>query len=78
MLSRLPCIVLAGSDPPAGVIPRELKREDMLTGYKGAHRLPWGRCLAGELVERIKESDRFEEPILVGPRRIYVRQVGRR
>jgi hypothetical protein len=47
----------------------------MLTGYKGAHRLPWGRCLAGELVERIKESDRFEEPILVGPRRIYDGQV---
>ena len=75
MLSRLLCIVLAGSDPPAGVIPRGLKREDMLTGYKGAYRLPWGRCLAGELVERIKESDRFEEPILVGPRRIYDGQV---
>ena len=75
MLSRLPCIILAGSDPLAGVIPSGMKREELLTGYKGAHRLPWGRCLAGELVERIKESDRFEEPILVGPQRIYDGQV---
>lgn len=75
MLERLPIIILAGSDPSPGIVPHGLKREDMLTGYKGAHRLPWGRCIAGELVERVKESDRFEEPILVGPRRIYEGQV---
>ena len=75
MPGRLPIIILAGSDPRPGAVPRGLKREDMLSGYKGAHRLPWGRCLAGELVERVKESDRFEEPILVGPRWVYDGQV---
>ncbi|NIO10259.1 MAG: hypothetical protein GTO40_20545, partial [Deltaproteobacteria bacterium] len=75
MPSRLPCIVLAGSDPFSGAIPTGLKREDMLTGYKGAQRLPVKRCLAGELVERLKQSDRFEGPILVGPRRIYEGEV---
>lgn len=71
MRGRLPIVILAGSDLRAGPVPQGLKRENMLTGYKGAHRLPWGHCLAGELVERVKESDRFEEPILVGPRRVY-------
>ncbi|MCZ6681017.1 MAG: hypothetical protein O7E52_27665 [Candidatus Poribacteria bacterium] len=75
MPTRLAIIVLAGSDPFPGPIPRGLKQEDILTGYKGSHRLPWGRCLAGELVERVKESDRFEDPILIGPRRVYEGQV---
>ncbi len=75
MPTRLPLIVLAGSDPYSTPVPRGLNPEDMLTGYKGSHRLPWGRCLAGELVERMKESGRFEDPILIGPRRVYEGQV---
>ena len=75
MPARLAIIVLAGSDPYPAPVPHGLKREDMLSGYKGSHRLPWGPCLAGELVERVKESDRFEEPILLGPRRLYEGQV---
>ncbi len=43
----------------------------MLTGFKGALRLPWGRCLAAELIQRIRASGRFDEPLLVGPRRVY-------
>ncbi len=75
MPTRLAIIVLAGSDPYPAPVPPGLQQEDMLSGYKGSHRLPWGRCLAGELVERVKESDRFEEPILLGPRRVYEGQV---
>ena len=48
-----------------------MSHEQMLTGFKGAKRLPWGRCLAAELIERIRQTDRFHEPLLIGPRRIY-------
>jgi hypothetical protein len=75
MPARLAIVVLAGSDPYPVPVPNGLKQEEMLTGYKGSHRLPWGACLAGELVERVKRSDRFEEPILLGPRRVYEGQV---
>ncbi len=33
--------------------------------------MPWGRSLAGELVERVRKSGRFEEPILLGPRGVF-------
>ena len=71
MQRRLPIIVLAGSDAYPGAVPPGMRSEDMLDGYKGVHRLPGGRCLAGELVDRLKRSDWFEEPILVGPRHVY-------
>ncbi len=43
----------------------------MLHGYKGAVQLPSGRSLVGELVERLRAADRFDDPILIGPRRVY-------
>jgi hypothetical protein len=75
MIDRMPILVLAGSDRAAGPTPQGLEQGELLTGYKGAIPLPGGRCLAQELVERLRQSDRFEEPILVGPRHIYDRKV---
>jgi hypothetical protein len=71
MTSRIPILVLGGSDPQPGAVPPGLSPDQMLTGFKGAKLLPWGRCLAAELMERIRRTDRFHEPLLIGPRRIY-------
>ena len=67
MSKELPLLILAGSDRRRGPVPRALSEGDMLTGTKGALELPWGRCLAAEVVERYRNSDRFADPILVGP-----------
>jgi hypothetical protein len=71
MSSRMPIVVLGGSDPRPGPVPRGMSPDQMLTGFKGATPLPWGRCLAAELIERIRQTNRFDEPLLIGPRRIY-------
>ena len=71
MNDLLPIIILAGGNERVETIPNGLTPDDILRGFKGAVKLPSGRCIVGELIERICESGRFEEPILVGPRRIY-------
>ncbi len=71
MSDLLPIIILAGGTERVETIPDGFTADDLLRGYKGAVKLPSGRCIAGELIERICESGRFEEPVLVGPRRIY-------
>lgn len=71
MSDLLPIIILAGGNERVETIPDGFTAEDLLQGYKGAVKLPSGRCIAGELIERIRESRRFEDPVLVGPRRIY-------
>ena len=71
MSDLLPIIILAGGNDRVETIPDGFTADDLLRGFKGAVKLPSGRCIAGELVERIRESARFEKPILVGPRRIY-------
>jgi hypothetical protein len=71
----LPLLILANSDRQAGPVPRGLRPEDMLRGFKGAHRLASGRCLAAELVERYRQSGRFADPILIGPRHVYQGEV---
>ena len=71
MSDRLPIIILAGGNDRLETIPDGLTAGDMLRGFKGAVKLPSGRCLAAELIERIRESGRFEEPVLVGPQRVY-------
>jgi hypothetical protein len=75
MAERLPIIVLAGSDPEPGPVPKGLHAEEMLTGYKGACRLPGGGSLVAELIDRIRLSERFEQPIVVGPRRVFEHEV---
>lgn len=67
----MPVIVLGGSDMQPAPVPRGMKPDEMLTGYKGTLQLPSGRCLASELIERLRQSDRFEDPILVGPGDVY-------
>lgn len=71
MSDRLPIIILAGGNDQLETIPGGLTDRDMLRGFKGAVPLPSGRCIAGELVQRVRESERFTEPVLVGPRRVY-------
>lgn len=71
MSDLLPIIILAGGNDRLETIPGGFTADDMLRGFKGAVRLPSGRCIASELVQRIRGSGRFEEPVLVGPRRVY-------
>jgi hypothetical protein len=71
MKELLPIIILGGSDRYRETIPKGLTADDMLSGFKGAVRLPTGRCIAGELVARIRDSGCFLDPILVGPRDAY-------
>ncbi len=71
MSDLLPIIILAGGNDSLETIPDGFAADDMLRGFKGAVRLPSGRCIAGELIQRVSDSGRFETPILVGPRRIY-------
>jgi len=71
MSGRLPILVLGGSDPGPDAVPQGLPPGEMLSGFKAAQALPWGRCLVAELIARVRQSNRFHEPLLVGPRRIY-------
>ncbi len=71
MSNRLPIFVLAGSDVSPDDTPRKLQPTDALAGPKGTIQLGSGRCLAAELVERIRNSECFTDPLLVGPRDWY-------
>ncbi|MEZ6053909.1 MAG: hypothetical protein R3C02_21370 [Planctomycetaceae bacterium] len=71
MSGRIPIIILGGSDSRPGPVPEDVEHSRMLRGFKGAIALPNGRCLAQELVERIRGTDRFQDPVIVGPRRVY-------
>jgi hypothetical protein len=68
---RMPILILAGSDERPAPTPATLEADDLLTGYKGAFPLPSGRCLAAELIARLRDTKRFCDPLLLGPRRIY-------
>ena len=48
----------------------------MLSGFKAVYRLPSGVPLISELIDRLDKSGRFEQPILIGPRRVYEGIVG--
>jgi hypothetical protein len=71
MADRLPLIILAGSDRRAGPVATGVRPEEMLRGCKGAHRLPSGRPLLAELVDRYRRSECFADPIVVGPLQVY-------
>jgi hypothetical protein len=71
MSTRIPIIVLGGSDQQPSAIPKGLSQQQMLQGFKGALQLANGRCLVDELIERINASECFGEPLLVGPREVY-------
>ncbi len=75
MSERLPIVILGGSDRQASTVPQQLSSAEMLSGFKGAAPLPWGRTLAGELIHRIGLTQRFARPILIGPQRVYQGQV---
>jgi hypothetical protein len=68
---RMPVCILAGSNERPPPAPESLATSDMLTGFKGALKFPSGQSLAAELVERLRDSGRFQEPLIIGPRAIY-------
>jgi hypothetical protein len=43
----------------------------MLTGYKATLLLPNGRSLLSELINHVRDSDRFLDPIVIGPTKIF-------
>jgi len=71
MNGLMPIIIFGGSDSYRETVPEGLSADDMLSGFKGAVCLPSGRCIAGELIQRIRQSGRFREPVLIGPRDAY-------
>lgn len=71
MTEPIPILILAGSDRRRGPVHPELHADDMLSGYKGALPLPWGKCVAAELVDRFRATGRFADPLIVGPRSVY-------
>ncbi len=71
MTDLLPVLVMAGGNDRVETIPEGMAPGDLLQGFKGAVRLPSGRCIAGELIQRMRESRRFEDPVLVGPAHVY-------
>ena len=71
MTEGLPLIILAGSDQRPGPVPPGLSPEQVLRGFKGAHRLPSSRPLVAELVDRYRQIRRFADPIVLGPERVY-------
>jgi hypothetical protein len=71
MVPQLPIIVLGNSDAHPGSSPDGVPREELLSGPKGIIALRSGRCLVAELIERIRQSQRFQDPLLLGPRDWY-------
>jgi hypothetical protein len=71
MTALLPLLILAGSDQRPGPLPEGFTAADVLSGFKGALPLPGGRCLVAELVERFRDSRRFADPLVIGPRSVY-------
>ncbi|MHB8971695.1 MAG: hypothetical protein ACYC3X_12040 [Pirellulaceae bacterium] len=72
---RLPIIILAGSDSRPGDAPAGVPRDAVLAGPKGTLTLRSGRCLAAELIDRVRASQRFGEPLLLGSRSEYAGKV---
>lgn len=71
MGAPLPILILAGSDRRPGPVPPGLTREEMLSGYKGALPVPWGGSLVAELIRRLRQTERFADPVVIGPRSVY-------
>lgn len=71
MTHRIPILILGGSDAKRGPLHEELSANEVITGFKGALPLPSGRSLAAELIDRYRQTDRFQDPILLGPREVY-------
>ena len=71
MPTRLPILILAGSDLQPSPTPAELTHDDMLSGFKALYKLSSGVPLINELINRFNMSGRFQQPIIIGPRRMY-------
>jgi hypothetical protein len=71
MSDRLPIIILAGGDARPGDAPAGVPQGVILAGPKGTMLLPSGRCLVAELIDRVRASQRFSEPLLLAPRSWY-------
>lgn len=68
---RIPIYILGGSDSKPGPVPKDMDHSRMLRGFKGAIEIASGRCLVQEFVDRIRCTNRFEDPVLFGPSHVY-------
>ncbi|MCA9072966.1 MAG: hypothetical protein KDA84_28780 [Planctomycetaceae bacterium] len=71
MTAKIPLVILAGSDSRRGPLHEKLSADQVITGFKGALPLASGKCLAAELIDRYRQTGRFEDPVLLGPRAVY-------
>ena len=75
MESRLPIVILAGSDLKRGFVPPGAEGLHFMVGYKGADVRVRGRPLVELVLERVRESEAFGDVYVAGPSRIYSRLV---
>ena len=79
MAYQIPIVIMGGADKPEKQkrIRKWHKRnnKNTITGYKLARLRLNGKSLGQNLVERLKESGYFNEIYIVGPKRIYEKEV---
>lgn len=70
-MSKVPLVILAGSDPRRGAVPAGGEGFHYLVGYKGADLKIGGRPLIVELISRCRQSDAFGDIYVAGPQRVF-------
>lgn len=69
--SRVPIVILGGSDRRAGPLPESAAERHALAGYKGASIRIGERPLVECIIDRIADSGHFGSIFIAGPARIY-------
>lgn len=70
-MTKIPLVILAGSDNRRGAVPAGADDFHFLVGYKGADLKIAGRPLIVILIERARASGAFGEVFVAGPKRIF-------
>ncbi len=70
-MTKIPLVILAGSDPRPGAVPSGAEDFHFLVGYKGADLKIGDRPLIAELLDRIAKSKAFGDIYIAGPKRIF-------
>jgi hypothetical protein len=71
MHSKIPIVILAGSDRRAGAVPSGAEDFHFIVAYKGAELRVGNRLLIQELLDRVRDSDAFGEIYVAGPKRVF-------
>ncbi len=72
-VSPLPIVILAGSDLQPAALPRDGRDKHPLAGYKGAEVRIGDRTLVEALIDRLRESGRFDPIYVAGPASSFAR-----